>query len=141
VSDDVVWRGVTGVDEDRAAGVGWRLLSASLGVRHLRHVDQHPSGTAGEVLSLLCHNILLFVVGTHLHTYMLYMLWCVYLTGWRWQRRLRGQGRSLVDSIHAANHAVVAAASLFVQCDAADLNTEHFAEGPSESSHSGAAMR
>jgi hypothetical protein len=74
VRDNVVWRGVTGVDEDRAAGVGWRLLSASLGVRHLRPVDQHPSGTAGEVLSLLCHNILLFVISTHLHTYTVHVM-------------------------------------------------------------------
>ncbi|CAE7566966.1 hrq1, partial [Symbiodinium microadriaticum] len=45
------------------------------------------------------------------------------------QHFLRCAGADMVGSIHAANHALVAAASLFVQCDGGDLNTAHNAEG------------
>eukprot|EP00602_Paraphysomonas_sp_CaronLab_P011722 CAMPEP_0185040162 /NCGR_PEP_ID=MMETSP1103-20130426/37910_1 /TAXON_ID=36769 /ORGANISM="Paraphysomonas bandaiensis, Strain Caron Lab Isolate" /LENGTH=977 /DNA_ID=CAMNT_0027579351 /DNA_START=919 /DNA_END=3852 /DNA_ORIENTATION=+ len=36
---------------------------------------------------------------------------------------------SMVGCIHAANHALLAAASIFVECDGSDLDTEHFDEG------------
>ena len=35
----------------------------------------------------------------------------------------------MVGCIHAANHALLAAASIFVECDGSDLDTEHFDEG------------
>lgn len=46
-----------------------------------------------------------------------------------------------MGSIHAANHAVMAAASLLVQCDSGDLNTEHFSSGPPGSKSTGVGMR
>ena len=45
------------------------------------------------------------------------------------QRHLREARHDLSGSVHAVNHAMVAAASLFVQCDGNDMDTEHFGAG------------